>query len=245
MNTVGGGGSVLTLPALIFIGGLPSPAANATNRIGIMAQNMMAIWRFRAGGVNEDSIAWRLSIAGLPGAWLGAELASWIPEKDFDVFLAIMMLLLLALILFKPKPHLLKEGESRDAWGLLSGERKVLTAFVFFLIGVYMGLLQAGSGILILVALGYLMRLDLVRGNYIKLVFILVLNFLALAVFIKNDLGIDWIAGVVLFAGQVLGAYIGSWVALKKGEGWIKVILAVSIVLSSAKLLGWLDWLGI
>lgn len=242
MNTVGGGGSVLTLPALIFLGGMTSPAANATNRIGIMAQNVMAIWRFRAGGVKEDSLAWRLTLAGLPGAWIGAELASYIPEDQFDVILGVMMLLLLALIIFKPKPKFLKEGASGlEAWGALLFKNKFTIMVTFFVIGVYMGFLQAGSGIMILVALGWLMRLDLVRGNYIKLVFILVLNLLAFGIFLKNDLNISWLAGGMMFLGQVCGAYVGSWVALKKGEKWIMVILTVCIVASSAKLLGLID----
>lgn len=242
MNTVGGGGSVLTLPALIFFGGLTGPDANATNRIGIMAQNVMAISRFRKGGIKEDRIAGILVLAGLPGAGVGALLAAWIPEKSFNYLLAVIMLALLALILLKPKPKLLKESDGTDAWGILSPQKKVTTFLVIFAIGVYMGFLQAGAGIMVLVALGYLMRLDLVRGNYIKLVLILVLNVLAFSVFLWGGLNIAWIAGFVMFAGQMGGAYIGSWVALEKGEGWIKAILVVSIILSSAKLLGILDW---
>lgn len=242
INTVGGGGSVLTLPALIFIGGLSSPAANATNRIGLVAQNSMAIWRFRRGGVKEDRISWRVALAGLPGTWIGAEFASWIPEGAFDKILGILMLALLALFIFKPKPHLTKDQPNVDAWGVLSGKNKAITLIAFFIIGIYMGLIQAGSGIMILIVLGYMLRLDLVRGNYIKLVYILVLNVLAFGIFLKNDLGIDWGAGITVFVGQVAGAYVGSWVALKKGEKWMLMILAVSIILASAKLLGLVDW---
>jgi len=91
---------------------------------------------------------------------------------------------------------------------------------------------------MILVALGYLVRMDLVRGNYVKLLFILILTAGALLTFILNGLRIEWLAGLFLSLGQMTGAYVGSWVAIRKGEKWILVILPVAILLSSAKLLG-------
>jgi len=91
---------------------------------------------------------------------------------------------------------------------------------------------------MILVALSYIVRIDLVRGNYIKLYFILVTNIVAVAVFLLSGLSVLWLVGGALFLGQVAGAMIGSWVALTKGETWIKAILVVCILLSSAKLLG-------
>jgi uncharacterized membrane protein YfcA len=96
---------------------------------------------------------------------------------------------------------------------------------------------------MILVALGYLVEMDLVRGNYVKLVFILGLMIVALATFMLSGVDIEWVAGIAVTAGQIVGAYIGSWVAIKKGERWIVIILTVAIVMSSAKLLGLLEWM--
>lgn len=243
MNTVGGGGSVLTLPALIFLGGLSSTAANATNRIGIISQNIMALFQFRKGGIKEDRTALRLVAVGLVGAVPGAWFASSIPEDKFDKILGVLMLALLGLILSRPKANLVQEGADPDPWVALSARKKALTVFVYFWIGLYAGLIQAGAGIMILAALGHMMRIDLVRGNYIKLMFILVLNVVAFAIFCLGGVEIAWAAGIMLFFGQVVGAYIGSWVALKKGEGWITAILIVCIVLSSGELLGVNDWI--
>ncbi len=242
MNTVGGGGSVLTLPALIFLGGLSGPDANATNRIGILAQNMMAIWRFRKGGVSETSITWRVCAVGLLGAGMGSLMAAWMPDQQFEALLGILMLILLVPLLRKPKSGLREEGAIENLWTRLSRRKKQQTLDSFFLIGVYAGFIQAGAGIVILVALGQILHMNLVRANYVKLVFILVLNILALSIFIFSGLYVDWIAGIFLFIGQMVGAYAGSWVALKKGENWIKVILVVSIVASSIKLLGIWDF---
>jgi uncharacterized membrane protein YfcA len=242
INTVGGGGSILTLPALIFIGGVPSVAANATNRLGIIMQNATALWRFRKGGVKEDRLALILTSVALPGTVIGSLLASGFDSKSFNTVLAWLMLALLALVLFKPKPRLKKDDDSHstDSWNVLPTGRKVILLLLMFLVGVYMGFIQAGGGIIILVMLGYLMDLSLVRGNYIKLMIIFVTNFIAFGVFIYNGIEIYWLAGVVVFLGQIAGAYAGSWIALKKGENWMKAILTISILASSAKLLGWI-----
>lgn len=241
INTVAGGGSILTLPALIFAG-VPAGAANATNRIGIIMQNCVAIGRFRKGNVIEQGLTWRVTLVGLAGVVIGAKLAAHIPDHQFEKILGILMLALLPLILLKPKPRLSKGEGTADAWSPLSFRGKGAVLAAFFFLGVYAGFLQAGVGIMILIALGYLVRMDLVRGNYVKLVFILVQNLIALLTFIHSSVEIYWIAGLFLTAGQMSGAWVGSWVAIKKGEKWILVILTAAIILSSAKLLGWLDF---
>ncbi len=246
INTVAGGGSVLTLPALIFAG-LPGTVANATNRIGIVLQNVMAIHRFQKGKVREDHMSWRVALVGLPAVIVGARLAAIIPDEQFEFVLGLLMPLLLILILKKPKPNVVSGQAAEDAWSPLGTGQKWATLGVFFLLGLYAGFLQAGVGIMILAALGYLARMDLVRGNYVKLVFILGLNVVALLTFYFSGVEIDWIAGLAVTAGQIAGAYFGTWVAIRKGERWILVILTLAIVLSSAKLLGLLDlvWNGV
>lgn len=237
INTVGGGGSVLTLPALIFAG-IPAGIANATNRIGIIIQNLVAIRQFRKGNAREDHLSARVVAVGLAGSVLGARLASLIPDREFERILGVLMLVLLAMILSRPRPRLLKNGVPEDAWSPLSPRSKIATLTAFFFLGIYAGFLQAGVGIMILVALGYLVRMDLVRGNYVKLVFVFVLNLAALATFLAGGIEIEWVAGIAITAGQALGAALGSWIAIRKGERWILWILTVAIVLSSAKLLG-------
>jgi len=235
INTVAGGGSVLTLPALIFAG-VPAVAANATNRIGVIAQNCVAISRFRKEKVFENQLTWRVTLIGLGGAILGAFLASLLSDRHFELILAVLMLVLLVLILKKPKSRLLQEGVPEDAWSPLSANSKIGVLGTFFALGAYAGFLQAGVGIMTLVALGYLVRMDLVRGNYIKLVFILGVTTVAICTFLLRSVEIYWIAALSVTLGQMTGAYIGSWVALKKGEKWILIILTVAILASSAKL---------
>ncbi|MCX7718056.1 MAG: sulfite exporter TauE/SafE family protein [Candidatus Sumerlaeaceae bacterium] len=241
VNTVAGAGSLLTLPALIFAG-VPGVAANATNRIGIVVQGLTAVGEFHRRRVRENHLSWRLVVAGLGGAVLGAILAARIPDDQFEFLLGILMIVLLVLIVKSPKPHLLDNGAPEDAWSPLGTGRRAAVLGVFFLLGIYAGFLQAGVGIMILLALGYLVRLDLVRGNYIKLLFTLVHNAIAFGVFLFQGVDIAWVAGGVLTAGQALGALGGAWVAIHGGDRWIRIVMVVMVLASSAKLLGLVDF---
>jgi len=245
INTVAGGGSVITLPVLIFAG-LEANVANATNRIGVIAQNTTAIWHFRKSGVREGELSWRLVPVAAVGAILGAKLAAFMPGEKFEVALGVLMLFLLVLIIKKPKPKLLKddEGDSK-LWDKLGSGKRIGLFVCFFVLGVYAGFIQAGMGVMVLLVFSYFLRLDLVRANYIKLVVILGLTFVAIATFMLSGVRIDWVAGIAMGAGQMVGASIGSWVAIKKGETWIKRLMIVAILLSSGKLLGVFDLIGL
>lgn len=244
MNTIAGGGSVITLPVLIFAG-LPADVANATNRIGIIAQNIAAVRQFRMNKVREGHLSWRLMLVASVAAVLGAVFATMLPNEDFKKVLGVLLLVLLVLILKQPKPRLLGEDEApENAWAPLSTVQKAGLLVTFFGLGIYAGFIQAGMGVMILVVLGYFLRMDLVRGNYIKLIVILGLSFVALGTFMLRGVRIDWVAGGVVTAGQVIGAYLGTWVVLRKGATWIKAIMVLAIVGSSAKLLGAFDLIG-
>ncbi len=240
INTVAGGGSALTLPALIFAG-LPGTVANATNRIGVILQNVTAISRFRKGGVREDHLTWRLVVAAVIGSIGGALLAAHIPDEKFERLLGVLLLCLLVPILKKRKTAPSKGAASNDAWSVLSPKRKVGAIVSFFFLGAYAGFLQAGVGVMILATLGWVARLDLVKGNYIKLNVVLGTVVVSLCTFLVSGVAVLWIAGLVVGIGQMIGAVAGSWVAIRKGEVWIRWILIVSIVGSSAKLLGVLE----
>ncbi|MDK2973004.1 MAG: uncharacterized protein PWP23_2759 [Candidatus Sumerlaeota bacterium] len=240
INTVAGGGSVITLPVLIFAG-LPPAVANATNRLGLISQNFTAIWQFRKNNVRETHLSWRLTAVAAVGAILGAKMAVLIPDRSFNKVLGVLMLGLLVMILKQPKPKLVDQAPE-NAWSPLSRLHRAGLLVAFFALGVYAGFIQAGMGVMVLLVLGYFLRMDLVRGNYIKLVVILGLTFVALGTFISSGVKIAWFAGLATSTGQSIGAYCGSWVAIKKGEAWIKALMVTAIVLSSAKLLGLVDW---
>ena len=90
INTLSGGGSLLTLPILIFIG-LPSSVANGTNRIAILIQTIFAYLGFKSKGAtsNYSSFGWYLAVSATLGSLIGAKIAIDIRDDIFNRILAI------------------------------------------------------------------------------------------------------------------------------------------------------------
>ena len=101
INTMAGGGSLLTLPLLIFLG-LPSAVANGTNRIAIFMSSLSATAGFRSKGISNYPFNAYLGFAGLFGALIGAQIAIDIRGELFNKILAVIMIVVVLLIVFKP-----------------------------------------------------------------------------------------------------------------------------------------------
>jgi len=126
INTLAGGGSLLTLPILIFLG-LPTAVANGTNRLAIMTQCLFAVTGFKRKGVSNYKLSLLLSAPALFGAAIGARFAVDISDILFKRILAIIMLLVLGLILWNPR---------RGVGSLMSSGRNhlITTMIAFFFI---------------------------------------------------------------------------------------------------------------
>jgi uncharacterized membrane protein YfcA len=228
MNVVAGGGSLLTLPALLFVG-LPAPVANATNRIGLILQNISASTAFRRGGRLPLAITLRLALVALPGAALGAFVALDVDETTFRRILAAILLLVLVIML---------RGSGRDSRpeGPVDPPHPKALYVSFFFMGVYAGFIQAGLGFLLVAALSNLGGLDLVRSNAVKVAVVLVLQILALAIFQAAG-AVNWWGGLALGAGSMLGAWAAAHWQMLKGAVWVRRLLVAILILVALRLL--------
>ena len=225
LNVVAGGGSFITLPVLIFLG-LPAGVANGTNRVGILLQNIAAVWSFERHGVLERrALVWG-ALPSVPGGALGAWLALALSDAAFQRILAFLMVALALATLRSPADVV----TAKVAPG-------PLLAIGFFLVGAYAGFVQAGVGFLFLV-LTTVAGLDLVRGNGVKVLSILCLTVLALGIFAWQG-RVDWGYGVVLGAGQLVGGVLGARLTVLKGHAWVRRVVLVTVVAFAVKL--WLD----
>jgi uncharacterized membrane protein YfcA len=107
----------------------------------------------------------------------------------------------------------------------------------FFWVGIYGGFVQAGVGFLILAATT-LAGLDLVRGNALKVLVVLVFTPLSLALF-AIDGKVDWLLGAVLAAGHLAGALIGVRLTVLKGHRWVQQVVTATVVVFAVLL--WFD----
>nr|WP_299385529.1 sulfite exporter TauE/SafE family protein [Allomuricauda sp.] len=228
INTVAGGGSLLSLPTLIFLG-LPPAVANGTNRVAIVIQTAMATAGFKSKGVSTFPFNVYLGISAFLGAILGARIAVDVDGETFNRILAIVMLSVVLIIIFKPK---LKLEEMQER---LTGKYLWISIVVFFFFGIYGGFINAGLGFLMILFMHFVNRMNLVRVNATKVVVVLVYMLAALAVFAFND-KVDWKVGLILAIGNGTGAWVSSRFSVKKGDGFIKSFLVVMVIIMAVKL---------
>jgi uncharacterized membrane protein YfcA len=230
VNVVAGGGSFLTLPLLIFLG-LPATVANATNRVGILAQNVGAVWGFHRHGVLERRLLPWIAAPAVLGAVVGTWTALVVGDRALQRILALLMVVLTLWTLWDPL------GRMQNAPGSQAAPPAAWLAAAFFVVGFYGGFIQAGVGFLILAATT-LAGLDLVRGNALKVLCVLLFTPVSLALFAWHGT-IAWPEGLSLAAGTVLGGQLGVRMTVLKGHRWVKAAVTVTVVIFAIKL--WLS----
>ena len=231
INVLAGGGSLLTVPALVFMD-VPGPMANGTNRIAIIAQAGAAIVAFFKRGYHDLKLSLTLAIALMPGAAVGAYFGTQIDGVWFNRLLACVMLIVMLIMLFEPKskPKVVASGTRT------SRQRMVITHLLIGVIGFYGGLIHIGIGFLIMPVLHRVAQLDLVEVNMHKMAIILPYSVLALAIFARET-GVLWVAGLALAVGNAVGGWLGVHYAVKKGEKLIKVVFNLSLAALIIKLM--------
>ncbi|MDZ7742286.1 MAG: sulfite exporter TauE/SafE family protein [Bacteroidota bacterium] len=233
INTLAGGGSVISLSVLMFLG-LPPTVANGTNRIAILMQTFTAVSSFRKQKVLESKKAVLLAIPAAAGSVLGAFIAVDINELVFERAFAIIMLLMLVFILFKPQKYLYGRKELTEKkisfWQLV----------IFFLIGIYGGFIHVGIGYFLLAGIVLSAGFDLVKANAIKVTIAFFVTVVALLVFLFNH-EMHLLYGVIMGAGTIVGALIASHLAVQKGVNFVRWVIVVLIIVFSVHFLGIFD----
>jgi uncharacterized membrane protein YfcA len=227
INVMAGGGSSLTLPALIFLG-LDSAAANGTNRVGILIQSLFATLSFRKEKISGLNLSLGLAALTIPGAILGALIAVRISDKWFEIILGLIMIGVIISMLLPQAKQDITTTEGKKTW---------LIYPIMFAVGFYGGFVQVGVGFLIMAALYHLLRMNLVYVNMHKVFITLIFTIPALLIFIWTD-NVDWLLGLSLALGNGLGGWWAARISVKGGEKIIRYVMIVAIFIISLKLFG-------
>ncbi len=227
LNTVGGGGSLFSVPILTFMG-LPITMANATSRVAILFQNFFAVGGFRSKGVE---LPWPyslyLGLASLGGGLIGSLLASKVADAVFSKIFVGVMIFSVILIVYDPFKS---KGEEK-----LNFKSQLIGGICFFFIGIYGGFIQAGIGFLVIAVLSLVNNLSLVKSNYVKVFAAIVYTGVSVAVF-AYEAKIVWATGLILAIGHAMGGWYASRWSVKAGEVWIKRVMIVSVLAMAVKL---------
>ncbi len=230
INSMAGGGSLLSVP-LLSLAGVGGTVANGTNRIAVLIQNVTGAYGYARRDVGNRKRTVQVLFPTVIGGLAGSLVASEIPDELFERLFGLLMLPLLALSIWKPKA-----GSDKDPWPVW------LSFGVFICVGFYGGAVQAGVGLIILLVLSRA-GFDLVTANAMKTVVILAITAMAVPVFIYND-QVRWIPALVLSVGMGAGGYAGANVAVDGGERVIRPVLIVVVLVLASRMLGLWDLVG-
>ncbi|MES9998557.1 MAG: sulfite exporter TauE/SafE family protein [Candidatus Thiodiazotropha lotti] len=228
LNVMAGGGSLLTIPVMLFMG-IPGPVANGTNRIAILAQNITAVTAFRRRGYSDFKLGFSLAAMASLGAIGGAMVGVKLDGVWFDRVLALVMvgvMLLMATGHDKIKPT---GGDSKPK-NLFAGHLLMVAA------GFWGGFIQIGVGFILMPILHKVLGLDLVRVNMHKVLIVLVYTILALGIFASN-LELMWWVGISLAIGNSIGGWLGAHTTITHGEALIRRVLYLALSAFIIKLL--------
>ena len=228
-----GGGSLLTVPIMLFMG-MPGPVANGTNRIAILAQNITAVTAFFRRGFSDFKLSLSLAAAATPGAVVGALVGVQLSGEWFDRILALVMIAVMISMAIPngrevPKTEQVEAG-SPSAKRLIAGHLCMVGA------GFWGGFIQIGVGFLLMPILHRIIGLDLVRVNMHKVFIVLCYTLVALAIF-ASKVEVLWIAGLCLALGNSIGGWIGANMSINKGEKLINLVLNTVLAVFIIKLL--------
>lgn len=218
INTVAGGGSNLTLPALMMLG-LPADVANGTNRIAVLLQCVVGVRGYDSHNTLDRPAIVPILIPNIAGGAIGALGAALMPNLYLKPVLLTTILAMSVIILLRPSVITPPPGTPTR-----SPNESPLAWWSLFAAGVYGGFVQAGVGFILLAALAGGLRYDLVRANAMKMTCALAFTAVAFVIFAAFG-QVRWVPGLIVASGTMLGAHLAVKVAVKASQNSIKWFL--------------------
>lgn len=229
INSIAGGGTLITFPVLIWLG-LDPKVANATSTVALWPGLFGGLFGYRRELENSSAILLRLGITSVIGGAVGAWLLIWTPSPIFARL--VPFLILFATVLFMAQGAITR----RLRWQSIAGEPKLswwLGAILFqFFSSMYGGYFGAGNGIMMLAALGLLGLQDLNRANGIKNFLGICINSIAVLSFAIMGL-VVWPDALLMAGAALIGGYFGAKMAVRVGQTTIRrAIIVIGFVIT-------------
>lgn len=218
INSVAGGGTLLTFPVLIWLG-LDPRVANGTSTVALWPGLFGGLFGYRRELENSSTILFRLGLISIIGGALGALLLIRTPSRVFAHL--VPFLILFATLLFMSHGVInkrLRLGSLDDRPSGLWWSGAMIFQFFSAMYGGYFG---AGNGILMLAAMGLLGLNDLNRANGIKNFLGICINSIAVLLFSLAGL-VVWGDALVMACGALAGGYFGASMAVRIGQKWVR-----------------------
>ena len=225
INSIAGGGSFITFPALMFVG-IPPIIASATNTFASCAGYMSGTYAFRKEIANHKDELLQIIIISLIGGITGAWLLLKTPEAVFRDAIPWLLLFATLLFVFGGKVNTkLKEMASNHRHASFIGG--VLLLIILFGVSAYGGFFNAGLGIITLSYLALAGHTNINTMNGLKLLISSTVSLIAIALFIYNDV-IVWYEGCIVLCGTLTGGYVAANVSRQLPQKYVRRFVIVA-----------------
>lgn len=215
LNSVAGGGSFLTLPALVFTG-MPAVAANATGTVALLPGYASGTWGFREDLAPPPGLSMRaIVLISLIGGSVGAALLLFTSDTAFRKVVPWLLLAATAMFAFAPQ---LRKWAGASTHGPASPWKSGLG---MFLVAGYGGYFNGGLGILLLALFGLLGQTQLNAMNGMKNLVSALLTAIAVVIYAAGGL-VHWPEALLMMVAATLGGYVGARVARRIPAPWLR-----------------------
>lgn len=232
INAIAGGGTLISFPALLWIG-RDAIVANATNTVAIWPGSLAGAFGFRRELATARRWLLLLIVPSVAGGALGAWLLLRTPTTTFERLVPFLILgatILLAMQeMVTRKLGLVAKSHENPGAGWM-------TFVILFqlLVGIYGGYFGAGMGILMLAALGLIGMTDMHQMNGVKNVLAVFINGIA-AIYFAVANAVSWNDVLVMMVGTIIGGYVGARTARKLGRTFVRrAVVVIGIVMAVA-----------
>ncbi len=227
VDSVAGGGGLISLPAY-YLAGLSPVMAAGTNKLSACLGTVAASGRFMAGHRVDMRVALLAALGAFPGSWLGAGVLQTIPENTVRIMMIAAIPLVAAVVLRRKK-----ELVGRV---LVSGGGKLPAAFgIGLLVGFYDGLVGPGTGTFLILMFTMILGLEAVLASGTAKLVNLASNAAALIAMVLSG-NVLFGLGIPAAACAVAGNLLGASMTLKRGVGIIRWMMLAVLALLLAKM---------
>jgi len=225
-----GSGAMITLPALLFLG-VPPTLAIGTNMLPSWLINVVAFFKYlRSKKIIIENQTASIAVVAFVGSLIGARLLLDIDKAILSKIVAFFFVALIVLMFKKPASS--SEGAKKE----IKQKYINIAAILAFIVGIYGGFFTVAVTTFFIFILVYLLGRNLLEAAAESVFIVSIVLSIALLVFIKTD-NIDYHFAIPLTVGSIIGSWVGAAAALKFGEKWIKVLMAITIIIVILKLL--------
>lgn len=228
INSLAGGGTLLTFPALIW-SGHSAIIANATSTVALVPGAWGSVWGYRSQLHETPRRFFFLLLPSLAGGIIGAVLLKLTPPVVFAGM--VPFLVFFATLLFMLQERLQRRLRTRDPHPATT-KWIIGTSFYQFLVAVYGGYFGAGIGILMLAVLGFMGLTNIHQMNGLKNIFGSSINAVAAIYFILSGL-VNWQAALLMMAGAIIGGYSAAGMAQRLGQKFVRrAVIAIGFAMT-------------